>query len=106
MQALLIIGIWLSFMSHSAAGVSATLGNGEITCTSSAAVLGVRSGTNDAVFTIGDKTIVVDQKQVSAGQKQSIALPANWKHVELTDSAKGIEIEADGKAVGVITPAR
>jgi hypothetical protein len=65
----------------------------------------VQSEQHQAVFQIDDAAITVSQTQVSWGQNQSVALPANWRQMELIGSGKGVAIRVDGKPFWQIGPA-
>jgi hypothetical protein len=58
-----------------------------------------------AMFEVGEFKFMIDRTHVTWGQNQSLALPANWRHVEFIDEGAHVTVRVDGAAVGEIRPA-
>jgi hypothetical protein len=58
-----------------------------------------------ATFEVGQFKFTVDRTQVTWGPNQALALPGNWKRIELIDHGTYVEVQADGRTLGEIRPA-
>jgi hypothetical protein len=85
--------------------VTATFGGRQAAASSSSAnVLYVRSGENQAIFKIDDAVVTVTQTQILFGNSV-FTLPTDWKRVQLVGSRKSISIQVDGKPFQQLGPA-
>jgi hypothetical protein len=57
-----------------------------------------------ATFEVGQLKFTVERTKVTWGQNQAIALPGDWKRIELIDHGTYVEVQVDGTTVGEIRP--
>ena len=57
-----------------------------------------------ATFEVGQLKFTIERTKVTWGQNQAIALPGDWKRVELIDRGTYVEVQVDGTTLGEIRP--
>lgn len=92
-------------MLHTGAGIEATFGNKSISCSCGKGE-SVVVHDDRAEFEVGNQKFIVDVKRVTVADGQTFALPPGWKHLTMTDGKNGIDLTADGHAIGTILPAK
>jgi hypothetical protein len=60
---------------------------------------------DSATFEVGQLKFTIDRAQVTWGQNQVLALPDNWRRVELIDRRTYIQVRVDGTTLGEIRSA-
>ena len=61
-------------------------------------------GTQSTSVTLGGKTVRVEASQVTWGEGRSLALPSQWRHLQLSESSGSILVTVDGTALARIYP--
>jgi hypothetical protein len=68
-------------------------------------MLYVNASQQAATFQIDAFTFSLDITHVTWGSNASLALPANWKHVDFVDHGTYVAVRVDGRHFGQIRPA-
>jgi hypothetical protein len=57
-----------------------------------------------AIFEVGQLTFTIDRMKVTWGEHQALALPGDWKRIELIGRGTYVEVYVDGASLGEIRP--
>jgi hypothetical protein len=58
-----------------------------------------------ATFEVGQLKFTVERTKVTWAPNQALALPGDWKRIELIDHGTYVEVQVDGTTLGEIRPA-
>ena len=64
----------------------------------------LQEGTQSTAVTLGGKTVHVAASQITWDSSGSLALPAQWRNLRLTESSDSILVTVDGQALARIYP--
>ena len=61
-------------------------------------------GTQSTAVRLGSKTVHVESSKVTWDEGRSLALPAQWRHLQLIESSNSVLVTVDGTALARIYP--
>jgi hypothetical protein len=64
----------------------------------------LRSSDHGTFVTLGGKTVTIAASEITWGEGRSLALPAQWRDLRLTESSGSILVTVDGEALARIWP--